>query len=126
MYTNTVHGSPLGDEDLSNIKKKFGFSDKKFEILPAVSSHYNRHKSRGQGLLKAWEGMFVKYAAQFPAEGAELARRLKGTLPTGWYTHTHTHTHIQLHIHIHTGPTSCPRTRTRTRGTPRASCRASA
>jgi transketolase len=79
-----VHGAPLGDAEILKLKAKFDLSDKKFDVLPAVSKHYNRHQTRGASMAKAWKGQYEKYCAQFPAQGAELSRRLKGELPADW------------------------------------------
>jgi transketolase len=41
---------------------------------------------RGQALVAAWEERVDRYAADYPAEAAELRRRLAGTLREGWDT----------------------------------------
>ncbi len=43
--TGKVHGSPLGDEDLGNVKRKYGFDpEKKFVVEPEVLIIQDSHK----------------------------------------------------------------------------------
>lgn len=80
-----VHGSPLGEKDLAAVKKKFGFSEKdKFFVTPTTSRIYGRHKAVGAAKVKSWGDMVATYCKKYPAEGAEVVRRLQGELPRGW------------------------------------------
>ncbi|EER03118.1 transketolase, putative [Perkinsus marinus ATCC 50983] len=80
--TAKVHGAPLGDEDLANVKKEFGFDPEKFfEIPTEVRAFYGAVLARGQQANKEWDALFAKYGQAYPAEHAELIRRAKGDLP---------------------------------------------
>ncbi|EER18661.1 transketolase, putative, partial [Perkinsus marinus ATCC 50983] len=80
--TSKVHGSPLGDEDLANVKREFGFDpEKHFEIPAEVRSLYQSALARGEKANKEWDDLLAKFAEAYPAEYAELVRRFKGELP---------------------------------------------
>lgn len=83
--THDCHGAPLGKEDTIAVKKKFGFDPAQhFQVKSEVSERYGRHVARGNKLVQDWTTLFSKYCQQFPADGAELGRRLAGKMPQGW------------------------------------------
>lgn len=83
--TEAVHGSPLGEEDLANVKKKYGLDPtKKFCVPDQVREFYAQFVSRGHELEKKWQELFEAYAKQYPELAAELRRRVSGDLPEGW------------------------------------------
>jgi transketolase len=80
-----VHGAPLGEEDLAEVKRKFGFDPSaRFVVPEAVRSFYARCKERGREAESAWEALRARYAEVYPDFAAELGRRLAGELPAGW------------------------------------------
>ncbi|KAI9204947.1 Transketolase, thiamine diphosphate binding domain-containing protein [Polychytrium aggregatum] len=80
-----VHGSPLGEADILNVKAKFGFpTDKKFYIPDEVYGFYKNFSLRGQQLYAQWTETFATYGQTHPELHAELSRRLAGELPAGW------------------------------------------
>eukprot|EP00178_Gracilaria_changii_P010699 TRINITY_DN31062_c0_g1_i1.p1 TRINITY_DN31062_c0_g1~~TRINITY_DN31062_c0_g1_i1.p1 ORF type:complete len:688 (-),score=108.40 TRINITY_DN31062_c0_g1_i1:47-2062(-) len=83
--THGVHGSPLGPEDLANVKKKFGFNPEESFVVPeAVRKVYGDVQERGKQKYAAWQKLFNDYQQKYPTEGKQLARQLKGELPEGW------------------------------------------
>jgi len=83
--TEGVHGSPLGEEDLANLKKQFGFDPTlKFHVPDEVRSFYGQSVARGQELEKKWQELFEAYAKKHPELASEFRRRVDGTLPDGW------------------------------------------
>lgn len=80
-----VHGAPLGDEDISAIKTKFGFDpEEKFAVGDDVYAHYRGCGERGTAAEAEWNALFASYASAYPAEAAEFTRRMSGGLPDGW------------------------------------------
>ncbi|KAI7901320.1 transketolase [Cokeromyces recurvatus] len=80
-----VHGAPLSDNDIKQLKKKFGFSEEKKYIVP--QEVYNLYKARaeyGAQVEAKWNALFAEYKIRFPKEGTELERRFSGQLPVGW------------------------------------------
>jgi transketolase len=82
--TSKVHGSPLGPEDLANVKKSFGFDPEKSFAVPQQCYDAFDAKAKGAELYSAWEKLLESYVAAFPTEGADLKRRLNGELPADW------------------------------------------
>ncbi len=74
------HGAPLGKDELEATRKALGWEYGPFEIPEEI---YAGWRAGGTGTLRQaeWEQLFDKYAAQFPAEAAELTRRSHGELP---------------------------------------------
>ncbi len=53
--TEKVHGSPLGAEDIAQLKKKFGFNPEQFFHVPAeVAAFYAERKAEGTKAEQAW------------------------------------------------------------------------
>ncbi|KAG5500858.1 hypothetical protein JIQ42_04884 [Leishmania sp. Namibia] len=83
--TEKVHGAPLGDEDIANVKTKFGRDpSKKYHVDEEVSAVFKLHVKKCAAEQKAWEERLAKYTAAFPAEGAAFVAQMKGELPAGW------------------------------------------
>jgi transketolase len=57
-----VHGSPLGDEDLANVKIKYGFNpEDKFVVADDVYAFYRERAAAGAKAEADWNTMFAKY-----------------------------------------------------------------
>jgi transketolase len=83
--TDKVHGSPLGAEDIANVKAKFGFDPaQSFHVPEDVGAFYRAFEKRGHELAAEHAQRFAAYAAAFPKEAAEVTRRMRGELPEGW------------------------------------------
>ncbi|HBS54781.1 MAG TPA: transketolase [Stenotrophomonas sp.] len=74
------HGAALGKDELAATRKALDWNYGPFEIPEEI---YAGWRAGGTGTLRQaeWEQQFDKYAAQFPAEAAELTRRSHGELP---------------------------------------------
>jgi transketolase len=83
--THGVHGAPLKADDIVNIKTKFGFDpEQKFVIPQQVYDDYAKTAKAGAALEVQWNDLLAKYVQEYPEEGAELVRRIKGELPKDW------------------------------------------
>lgn len=83
--TEKVHGAPLGDEDIANLKTKFGRDpSKKYFVEDEVYAVFRKHVEKCAAEQKAWEERLEKYKAAYPAEGAAFVAQMKGELPAGW------------------------------------------
>jgi transketolase len=83
--TEAVHGNPLGEKDLLQVKKRFGFDEKKPFFIPQTTyDYYGAAKTRGQDLEAKWGANLTEYGRHYPKEASELRRRLAGQLPDGW------------------------------------------
>jgi len=83
--TPKVHGSPLKDDQIAEVKKLFGLDPTKtFDVPADVQALYNEVNKKGIAYEQEWNQLFEKYAAEYPKEASEIKRRLKGELPQGW------------------------------------------
>ncbi|KAK3616769.1 Transketolase [Elasticomyces elasticus] len=83
--TGGVHGNPLKEDDIKQVKEKFGFDPAKTFVVPEeVYDMYHKHASEGAAAEQEWDSMFEKYASEHKDLAADLKRRLSRKLPEGW------------------------------------------
>ena len=84
--TGAAHGEPLGEEEVRAAKRFYGWpEDEVFRVPDEVSAHIGGGmRERGGGLRRAWEEMFVRYAADYPDLADQLNRMQRRVLPDGW------------------------------------------
>jgi len=79
------HGAPLGPDEVRLTKQAYGVDpDATFSVPDDVAAFYRRAIGRGEALVAAHAKRLLAYATAFPAEAAELQRRMAGRLPDGW------------------------------------------
>jgi len=84
--THDVHGAALGDAEIADTRKNIGWNHAPFEIPQDVYDGWDC-RTKGQGLEALWNNKFAEYAKAYPAEAAELNRRVAGDLPANWEEH---------------------------------------
>ncbi|KAG6853199.1 hypothetical protein C0991_006148, partial [Blastosporella zonata] len=83
--THGVHGAPLKADDIVSLKTKFNFApDQTFQVPQAAYDFYAEFGKRGAELEAKWNADLVAYGQKYPAEHAELTRRIAGELPANW------------------------------------------
>ncbi|ETW85539.1 hypothetical protein HETIRDRAFT_379532 [Heterobasidion irregulare TC 32-1] len=83
--THGVHGAPLKADDIAALKTKVNFDpNTSFYVPQEVYSAYAEVGKRGAILEQKWTSALATYAQKYPAEHAELVRRISGELPNGW------------------------------------------
>ncbi|ODQ67098.1 putative transketolase TktA [Nadsonia fulvescens var. elongata DSM 6958] len=84
----SVHGSTLKDDDIFNVKKKFGFnSEQKFIVEDDVSNLYAQRAKEGAKVEETWNSLFASYKEKYPDLAADYERRFKRELPSNWEEH---------------------------------------
>ena len=78
--TESVHGAPLGADEIAASRKALGWSSEPFEVPQAIYDGWNASE-RGQQLEQQWNDAMAAYASAFPELAAELKRRIAGELP---------------------------------------------
>ncbi len=85
--TSSAHGSPLGEEEVRLTKEAYGWDpDKHFYVPEDALKHFRRCVERGAELQAEWEVVRDAYAEAHPDLASELARLVRGELPSGWDT----------------------------------------
>src|SRR3569623_276042 len=84
--THSVHGSPLGEDELKYVKQRYGWDpDAKFLVPDAVYDNFATHlAARAQQAHAAWNALFSAYGKEFPQLADEHVRMQKRELPDGW------------------------------------------
>lgn len=83
--TAKVHGAPLGEENIRQLKQRFGRDPAKtFEVEQDVYNVFKQHVASCQAKHEDWNVAMRKYAAEFPKEAAALRAQLQGELPHDW------------------------------------------
>jgi len=79
--TQKAHGSPLGEDEVRLAKQFYGWDpDAHFFVPNEVRDAMGAFAGRGDELVAAWHARFMAYKAAYPAEAAELQRRLRPEL----------------------------------------------
>jgi transketolase len=84
--THSVHGAPLGDDEIKYVKRQYGWpEDAKFLVPDGVYEHFARGMgARSHAARTAWETMLAAYAKEFPALAEDNRRMQRRELPDGW------------------------------------------
>ena len=77
--THDVHGAALGAAEVAATRLAMGWDSAPFEVPVEIAAAWNA-VARGQAAEQAWRLRFEAYRAQFPAQAAELERRMAGDL----------------------------------------------
>jgi len=81
--SHDCHGAALGDEEIALVRKELGWDAAPFEIPEDVYAGWDA-KEAGVTAESDWNARFDAYAAAYPAEAAELKRRLNNELSSDW------------------------------------------
>jgi len=81
--SHDCHGAALGDEEIALVRKELDWKSAPFEIPADVYAGWD-NKEAGAAAESDWDARFEAYAAAYPAEAAELKRRLNNELSANW------------------------------------------
>jgi len=80
-----AHGAALGSKNVADLKKAYGFDpDEHFVISDVVRQFFEELPSRGEALVRDWNGLVDAYSRQYPELAAEFRSRVNGELPSDW------------------------------------------
>jgi transketolase len=84
--TAAVHGEPLGEEEVRETKRAYGWpEDAQFLIPDGVYEHFAEGiGTRGRRLREAWEELFEEYGRAAPDLAAQVEAMQRRELPEGW------------------------------------------
>jgi transketolase len=79
--TQKAHGSPLGEDEVRAAKAFYGWDpDAHFLVPDEVLAFYRGAVAAGEALVRDFHERSQRYGAAFPAEFADLRRRIRGEL----------------------------------------------
>ena len=78
--SHEVHGAPLGATETAATRTALEWPHPAFMVPDDVRAAWDA-RGAGARLQQGWDDHFADYAHAYPAEAAELRRRLSGTLP---------------------------------------------
>ena len=83
--TNTVHGKPLGREEVVEVRKAYGWpSEEPFFVPEEVRAHLAAWKEQAGEWEAEWNDLFDRYREAHPDLARQLQRAIAGELPEGW------------------------------------------
>lgn len=83
--TPKAHGSPLGEEEIKETKKFYGWpEDAKFLVPDDVREHMHQAVDRGEQWEKEWNSRLDEYKKKHGDLYDRLQQYLKQSLPAGW------------------------------------------
>jgi transketolase len=83
--TAKAHGEPLGDEERKLTKEKLGWPQEPLFYIPAEAlTHFRACVDKGLELEQTWTSSFRNYLKDYPGEGTQFEKQLKGELPPEW------------------------------------------
>ncbi len=83
--TSEAHGAPLGKEDLKAAKERLKWPlEPDFHVPAEALENFHEAGARGENLQKDWDGLFKRYAAEYPELAAELKGLFEGTRDASW------------------------------------------
>ncbi|MGD8346818.1 MAG: transketolase, partial [Lysobacterales bacterium] len=85
--SESVHGAPLGDEEIAAAREYLDWPYPPFEIPDAIYADWNAQES-GAAAEGAWQDRFEAYRGDHPELAAEFERRMSGELPPDWAQET--------------------------------------
>lgn len=83
----SVHGAPLGEDAVAQVRQTLGWHYPPFEIPDAIRKAWDA-REKGRVLQLEWQKQFDTYQAEYPELADEFKRRVRGTLPNDWQDHT--------------------------------------
>ncbi len=83
--TAAAHGSPLGEEEVRETKRFYGWpEDARFLVPERALEHMRRAVDRGRELREGWESRMDAYREAHPDLAARFEVAVRGELPSGW------------------------------------------
>ncbi|MEH6947269.1 transketolase [Bacillus sp. JJ634] len=83
---SSVHGAPLGADELKLTKDAYKWTfEKDFHVPNEVYSHFTEAcVQAGSQKEQAWTDLFANYKEAYPELASQLEAAIKGELPAGW------------------------------------------
>lgn len=84
-----AHGEPLGEENLRETKKRFGWDPElKFHIPEAASEEMRKVRTMGVEAEESWRSILAAFREKYPEQAQTFDRQIAGELPDDWFSDT--------------------------------------
>ncbi|MCA9916654.1 MAG: transketolase [Anaerolineales bacterium] len=84
--THSVHGEPLGAEEIKLTKEALGWPAEPSFLVPEEAGAHLNGRSQGQKAQDEWSALLAGYAQAYPELAAQFEAAVAGELPAGWET----------------------------------------
>lgn len=84
--SHDCHGSPLGNEEINNMRANLNWQYPAFEIPQEIYSAWDAREQGGK-LTQEWGNLFSQYQQQYPDLAKEFLRRIANELPSNFSQH---------------------------------------
>ena len=81
--TASVHGAPLGKDEIAATRAALGWDHAPFDIPEEIRNSFDA-RTTGAARQAAWQAQFDAYAQEWPELAAEFTRRVTKRLPVGF------------------------------------------
>ncbi len=81
--TAVMHGEGMGNDEIAAARKYLKWDSPPFEVPADIRAQWDRREKGGRA-EQEWRGRYQAYKAEFPEAAAELERRMRGALPSGF------------------------------------------
>ncbi|MGE0013274.1 MAG: transketolase [Azoarcus sp.] len=81
--TASVHGAPLGKDEIAATREALGWNHQAFDIPEEIRNSFDA-RTTGAARQAAWQAQFDAYAQEWPELAAEFTRRVTKRLPVGF------------------------------------------
>ena len=81
--SEATHGAALGEKEIARTRENIRWPHEPFVVPDEIRAAWDA-RERGAAAETAWTTLMDAYANEYPAEHAELQRRLAGELPASW------------------------------------------
>jgi transketolase len=84
--TSSVHGAPLGANEIKLTKEAYNWSfEEDFHVPQEVYDNFNKLiVENGDKKEKEWNDLYEQYKKEYPELGSQLDQALNNVLPEGW------------------------------------------
>ncbi|UCH64426.1 MAG: transketolase [Ignavibacterium sp.] len=85
--TASVHGSPLGEDEVKLTKENLDWpTDKLFLIPPEVKEHFKPVQAKGNEIEEEWNKLFERFKAKYPKEASLFTSVMNEEFGNEWKT----------------------------------------
>lgn len=90
--TSEVHGKPLGEDELKEVRKAYDWSyEEAFTVPDEVKQHFTQLQQTFAAKEAEWNELLASYQSSYPELATEFKQAVAGELPADWAEHLPTY-----------------------------------